>query len=168
MKYLMNVVVAATIAMAGALTPAQAQAPATPTPAAVGYAKEILTLKSANVMYASVVPNIVQKTMQTLLQNNLNYQKDLREVAEVIAKTNAGRLKEIDDGMAKVYAADFTEQELKDLVAFYKSPLGQKLLLLEPRAIAASMGYVNEWAQTFSEEVNGQFRAEMRKRGKEI
>jgi hypothetical protein len=168
MKYLMNVVFAAAIALAGATAAAHAQAPKPPTPAAVGYAKEILALKSANAMYASIVPNIVQKTMQTLVQNNLNYQKDLGEVAEGIAKNMAGRVKEIDDGMAKVYAADFTEQELKDLVTFYKSPLGQKLLTLEPRAIAASMGYVNEWAQTFSEEVNGQFRAEMRKRGKEI
>ena len=35
--------------------------------------------------------------------------------------------------MAAVYANEFSEQELKDLVAFYKSPLGQKLLLAEPK-----------------------------------
>jgi hypothetical protein len=62
----------------------------------------------------------------------------------------------------------FTEQELKDLVTFYKSPLGQKLLTSEPRAIAGSMQYMNGWAQQFAETVNGEFRAEMRKRGKEI
>jgi len=50
---------------------------------------------------------------------------------------------------------------------FYKSPLGQKLLSNEPRAIQFSMSYMNQWAQTFAETVNGQFRAEMRKRGKE-
>jgi len=27
--------------------------------------------------------------------------------------------------MAQLYAAEFTEQELKDLVTFYKSPLGR-------------------------------------------
>jgi len=30
------------------------------------------------------------------------------------------------------------------------------------------MGYVTQWAQQFSEVANGEFRAEMRKRGKEI
>jgi hypothetical protein len=30
------------------------------------------------------------------------------------------------------------------------------------------MSYMNQWAQSFAETVNGQFRAEMRKRGKEI
>jgi hypothetical protein len=30
------------------------------------------------------------------------------------------------------------------------------------------MSYMNQWAQSFAEAVNGEFRAEMRKRGKEI
>ena len=36
----------------------------------------------------------------------------------IVAKTLSGREKEIDDGMAQVYANEFTEQELKDLVTF--------------------------------------------------
>jgi hypothetical protein len=80
----------------------------------------------------------------------------------------AGREKEIGEGMANVYANEFSEQELKDLVTFYKSPLGQKLLATEPRAVQFSIAYMNQWAQAFAETVNGEFRAEMRKRGKEI
>jgi hypothetical protein len=30
------------------------------------------------------------------------------------------------------------------------------------------MSYMNAWAQNFAETVNGEFRAEMRKRGKQI
>jgi hypothetical protein len=119
-------------------------------------------------MYASAVPNLVQQTKDQLLQSNLNYQKDLNEVAVVVAQKLAGREKEIGEGMAKIYANEFTEQELKDLVTFYKSPLGQKLLASEPRAIQFSMSYMNQWAQQFAETVNGEFRAEMRKRGKQI
>ena len=119
-------------------------------------------------MYASAVPNIVQRTKDSILQNNLNYQKDLNEVSVVVAKQMAGKEKEIGEQMAKIYATDFTEQELKELVTFYKSPLGQKLLSQEPKSIQNSMSFMNQWAQTFSEEANGAFRAEMRKRGKEI
>ena len=68
----------------------------------------------------------------------------------------------------QIYCNEFTEKELVDLVAFYKSPLGQKLLPAEPRAIQFSMSYMNGWAQNFAEIVNGEFRAEMRKRGKQI
>jgi uncharacterized protein len=150
--------------------PAQQQAPALKpgSPAAIAAAKEILAMKNAAAMYANAVPNIVERTKDTLLQSNLNYQKDLNEVAVIVAQRLAGREKEIGDGMAQIYANEFTEQELKDLVTFYKSPLGQKLLASEPRAIQFSMSYMNQWAQQFAEIVNGEFRAEMRKRGKNI
>ncbi len=137
-------------------------------PAALAAAKEILTMKNASAMYASAVPNLVEQTKNVLLQNNLNYQKDLNEVAVIVAQKLAGREKEIGDGMASVYTNEFSEQELKDLLTFYKSPLGQKLLTAEPRAIQFSMSYMNSWAQNFAEVVNGEFRAEMRKRNKPI
>ena len=165
------------LALAGAPAGAQQKnAPAAPaatplkpaSPAALAAAKEILTMKNASAMYANAVPNLVQQTKNVLMQSNLNYQKDLNEVAVIVAKNLAGREKEIGEGMAQVYANEFTEQELKDLVNFYKSTLGQKLLASEPRAIQFSMSYMNQWAQQFAETINGQFRAEMKKRGKEI
>lgn len=169
MKILSRVLAAASLAVGLAFAGgALAQQPAQPTPAAIASAKELLTLKHATAMYANAVPGMVERTKTTLLQSNLNYQKDLNEVAVIVAKELAGREKEIGDGMAKIYASQFTEQELKELVTFYKSPLGQKLIAQEPKAIEASMGYMNQWAQQFSEVVNGAFRAEMRKRGKEI
>src|ERR1700758_4365147 len=148
--------------------PAAAPAPKPPWRGAIAAAKELLALKNASGMYQAAVPNIVERTKTTLLQTNLNYQKDLNEVAVIVAQRLAGREQEIGDGMAQIYANEFTEQELKDLVAFYKSPLGAKLLANEPRAIQFSMSYMNQWAQQFAEIVNGEFRAEMRKRGKQI
>jgi uncharacterized protein len=175
MKRLFRILSAAglVLGLALAAVPAGAQQAPAPalkpgSPAAIAAAKEILAMKNAAAMYANAIPNIVQQTKDVLLQNNLNYQKDLNEVAVIVAQGLAGREKEIGEGMAKIYANEFTEQELVALVAFYKSPLGQKLLASEPRAIQFSMSYMNQWAQGFAEVVNGQFRAEMRKRGKEI
>lgn len=177
MKYSAIALLAAGLgfSLAGSGIPVQAQQPAAPqqqlkpaSPAAIAAAKEILTMKNVSAMYANAIPSIVQRTRDSLVQNNLNYQKDLGEVAVAVAQMLSGREKEIGEQMAKIYASDFTEQELVDLVKFYKSPLGQKLLVEEPHAISSSLAYMNQWAQTFAEEVNGHFRAEMRKRGKEI
>jgi uncharacterized protein len=178
MKSFSRIVSAAGLALGLALSAApasaqqkdtQAAAPLKPaTPAALAAAKEILTLKNASAMYAQAVPNLVDQTKNGLVQNNLNYQKDLGEVAVIVAKTLSGREKEIGDGMAQIYANEFSEQELKDLVTFYKSPLGAKLLTSEPRAIQFSMSYMNQWAQQFAATIDGEFRAEMKKRGKPI
>ncbi len=174
MKSVLRMLPAAGLLLGLALSglPATAQQAAPPlkqgSPAAMAAAREILAMKNASAMYANAVPNIVEQTKNELIQQNLNYQKDLNEVAVVVAKEFAGRQKEIGEGMAQIYCNEFTEQELKDLVTFYKSPLGQKLLTNEPRAIQFSMSYMNQWAQNFAETVNAQFRAEMRKRGKQI
>ena len=176
MKSLLRSLPAAALAMALVLivAPAIAQqgppaAPGKPgSPAALAAAKEILTMKSASAMYTNAVPSLVERTKTTLLQSNLNLQKDLNEVAIIVATNLAGREKEIANGMAQIYTNEFSEQELKDLVTFYKSPLGTKLLQSEPRAIQFSMSYMNAWAQQFAEVINGQFRAEMKKRGKDI
>jgi uncharacterized protein len=159
-----------------ATPPAGAQQPAAPqaaplkpvSPSALAAAKDLLAAKNVGQVFANAVPNIVQRTKDAFLASNLNYQKDLNEVAVVVAQTLAGREKEIGEQMAKIYANDFTEQELKDLTTFYKSPLGQKLLSAEPQAIQASMNYMNQWAQAFSEAVASEFRNEMKKRGKPL
>ncbi len=173
MKSLARILSAAGLVLGLALTgaPAGAQQPQIgkePSAAAIAAAKEILAMKHAGDIYVQAVPNIVQQAKDKILQSNLNYQKDLNEVAAIIAQRLAGKQQEIGEGMAKIYASVFTEQELKDLVTFYKTPLGQKLLATEPTAIQTSMAYMNQWAQGFAEVVNGEFRAEMKKRGKTI
>ncbi|MCW5704264.1 MAG: DUF2059 domain-containing protein [Bradyrhizobium sp.] len=169
---------AATLALSGAPAMAQQAAPkkdapaAQPlkkaSPAAMTAARELLAMKNASAMYVAAVPNIVEKTKIALIQSNLNYQKDLGEVAVIVAQKLAGSEKEIGEGMAQVYANEFSEQELKDLVTFYKTPLGQKLLSTEPRAIQFSMSYMNQWALVFADTVNQAFREEMKKRNKPI
>jgi uncharacterized protein len=159
------------LAFAGAATaqqPGQAPALKPGSAACMAGAREILAMKNVAAMYGNAVPGVVQQAKQQLIQSNLNYQKDLDEVAVVVAKEFAGKEKEIGEGMATIYCNEFSDKEIADLVTFYKSPLGQKLLTAEPRAIQGSMNYMNQWAQQFADAVTAQFRAEMRKRGKQI
>jgi len=148
--------------------PALAQSNPNPSPAAIATAKQILADKHIEELYKEAVPSLVERSKLTLLQSNLNYQKDLNEVAIKVAKELAGSEKEIGDQIAKIYASRFSEQELKDIAAWYKSPLGKKVIEQEPEIFAASRGYMDQWAQTFSQKVIDKFRAEMKARGKNI
>ncbi len=167
MKRLVNSILIAGFA-AVMLASAPARAQNTPTATGLGYAKQILELKHVALIYKDAVPNLVERTKITLLQNNLNYQKDLNEVALKVAKDTAGREQEIGEQFAKIYATYFTEQELKDLLAFYTSPLGKKSLEQEPAVFENAQQFMASWAQKFSEELNSKFRSEMKARGKEI
>jgi len=178
MKGRSGILLAAGLALAVAVSamPAAAQQQAAPqaaplkpvSPSAMQAARDLLAVKNVSQVYGSAVPNIVQRAKDAFLANNLSYQKDLNEVAINVARSLAGREKEIGEQMAKIYANDFTEQEMKDLTAFYKSPLGQKVLSTEPKSIQESMNYMSQWAQTFSQTVANEFREEMKKRGKPL
>jgi len=69
------------------------------------------------------------------------------------------------DQMARAYATRFTEQELKDLLVFYKTPLGQKFTREEPNAIEDGLKRAQQWADTFAETVMARMRSEMQKKG---
>jgi len=119
-------------------------------------------------MYDQAVPKLIDQVKDQLVQGNLNYQKDLNEIGAKLAQDLKGRDAEMGDEMARIYATTFTEQELKDMLAFYKSPVGQKMQAQEPKAINASLQYMRDWSQKFGDDVFVKFHDEMKKRGKPI
>jgi hypothetical protein len=75
------------------------------------------------------------------------------------------RFSELTDEVARLYATNFSEQELKDILAFYKSPAGQKLLAQQPKVVDASMKFAQDWANKLSDQVIAKMRDELKKRG---
>jgi len=147
---------------------AQQPAPPKPSPAAMALAKEIMDLKKINAIWSEYVPEIVGVVRNGLISQHMPLQKDVNEVAPAVAQQLAARGQEVRDGIAEIYASAFTEQELKDLVVFYKSPLGQKLITTEPNVVRASIDFRNAWGQKFTDTVVSGFRAELKKRGKDL
>jgi uncharacterized protein len=148
-----------------ALSPAQAQQP---TANALALAKEIILVKGGNIIYDPIVPSVVDQARKLFLQSNPTLSKDLNEVAAKLQAELTPRTAELLNDGARLYASKFTEQELKDVLAFYKSPVGRKVITQEPVILDQSSANVDEWANKLAEEVIAKFRTEMRKRGKEI
>jgi hypothetical protein len=137
-------------------------------PSAIAAAKEILLLKNASAVYKGAVITTITNVRSSLMQSNINLQKDIEEISLKLARDFNGREAEIGEGMAVIYATNFSEQELKDLVTFYKSPLGKKTLEMEPKSIEQSLNWMRNWSEDFAQEVNEKFREEMKKRGKDL
>jgi hypothetical protein len=153
------------LALAVSVGPANAQKPSA---AAIATAKEVLVVKGASALYDPLVPGVIERAKIIFLQTNPMLSKDLNEVAAKLRTELAPRGAEIVNEAATLYAARFTEQELKDALAFYKSPLGRKLTAEEPTILDLSMRNAQTWADRLSDEVIGKMRAEMKKRGHEI
>jgi uncharacterized protein len=144
---------------------AQAQ---TPTAGAVAAARELIQTKGGGAMFEPAVPGVVESTKNSLMPTNPNLTRELNEVAAQLRREYEAKKAEIIYEVAVVYAKHFTEQELKEMVAFYKSPLGQKMLKEEPVALDESFKRAQDWSIDFAEVVMGRFRTEMKKRGHQL
>src|SRR5262247_2087877 len=148
-----------------ALSPAQAQQPSAN---ALALAKEIIIVKGGNAIYEPVVPGVVERARTLFLQSNPMLGKDLNEVAAKLQTELTPRTAELLNDGARLYASKFSEQELKDVLAFYKSPVGRKVIAQEPVILDQSSANIDEWAIKVGNEIVVKFRAEMRRRGHEI
>ncbi len=145
--------------------PARAQQPSA---SSVKMALELIELKGGTRLYQSVVPGVIEQSKNVLLQQNPMLQKDLDATAAALRTFYEPKKAELLTEIARLYAAQFTEQELKEVLAFYKTTAGKKMLTEEPKIIDASMSLAQTWGEKFSEQVMGKFRDEMKKRGHEM
>jgi hypothetical protein len=139
-----------------------------PTPAAIKIAREIIELKDANILFGPMVPGVIERVRSMFMQTSPTLRKDLDDVAANLRKTFAPRTNELLNDVAWVYASRFTEAELKEILTFYRTPTGKKVIAWEPQVFEDAMNGLKSWQEKFAEEVIGRFRADMKKRGHDL
>jgi uncharacterized protein len=160
---------ALTIALGMLATGAFAQAPAPkgppPSAAQIQLARDIIDASGAARAFDGIIPSIMQQAYSAFLQQNPDLQKPLVESINTIRGDFEKRQPEIVGIMATTYASHFTESELNELLAFYRTPTGKKLVTELPKVLEESFARAREWGSKTSDEFIAVLRAEMKKRG---
>jgi hypothetical protein len=136
-----------------------------PSPGTVASARELMEIKGIRSLVEPVVVGVVEQTKGSILQTNPGLSKDLDEVSAQLRTEYQPRIAEITNEVVRLYAQRFTEQELKEAVAFYKSPAGRKIVTEEPKILDETYARLQQWANRLQDEVMARLRAEMKKRG---
>ena len=136
-----------------------------PTPGAIAAAREVVELKGGGQMFDPIIIGVVEQTKVALVQTSPQLARDLDAVSAQLRNELAPRTQELVGEAAKFYAARFSEQELKEIVAFLRTPAGKKMVAQEPLALEDTFQYVQQWSQRIGEDVMNRFRAEMKKKG---
>jgi hypothetical protein len=153
-------VVAAALVISAAAAHAQQ-----PSAASIAVAKQLIATTGATTVFNPLIAGVVEQAKLLFLQQDPGLAPDLNEVAAKIRTDLQPRFSEIADAVAKAYATNFSEQELKDILAFYQTPSGKKFLDTQPKVIDASMAFAQTWANNLSDEVIRKIRDEMKKKG---
>jgi hypothetical protein len=139
-----------------------------PSESAIATARELLEIKGANAMFTPLVAGVVEVTKNSLLATNPMLGKELNDVAARLKVEFTPRQVEIINEIAVLFARRFTEQEMKEIIAFFKSSAGKKYLVNEPVTMQEGMSRAETWSTRLSEQVMARFRAEMKTKGHDL
>jgi len=128
---------AAPAAPAAVLAP---KAGPTPTASHLKVAKELLDIVH--------VDRTTKQTLDVLLRMQLQQNPKLQPYEGVLRSFLQKYMSwdSLQDDYARFYAEALTEQELKQIIAFYKTPVGKKLVADEPRVLEDGMKAAQNWA----------------------
>lgn len=96
--------------------------------------------------FDNILMNAATQIKSDLIGSNPNMQSEISDMVDERAIALAPRRGDLENEVARTYAKLFTEQELKEIAAFYGSPTGQKLLKQGPVASREMMAAADVWS----------------------
>lgn len=94
--------------------------------------------------------------------------QDLEQVVTLIRPEVEKKKDEMIESTARIFTTRMTEAELKEVAAFYKSPVGQKYVQVQPGVLDDVVRDMAIWTQRTSEFIMSRAREEMSKRGHQL
>lgn len=105
-------------------------------------------------IYAQVDQLFEQRFMQTQAPESKKAQLETYQAKAKASLDKAVAWDKLKPEMVKLYTTNFSEQELKDLIAFYQSPLGKKVQDTMPRVTQQSAQLAQSKLEAAVPEVN--------------
>ncbi len=111
-------------------------------------AREMLRLTEADKMFNGVLPVLLKQQLQKVKELHSAISPEALQRFEVlfVAEAEKGIQKVMDD-VAVIYAETLSEEELGEISAFYKSPVGRKMIEIKPEMAQKAMKIGIAWGQ---------------------
>jgi hypothetical protein len=144
---------------------APASTPAAPSAAALGYAATILNDVGMKPSLDRVVPAMLGQLQREVLATRPELKDPLDAALKTVLPEFVQSEQAVLDDAAKVLAGEMTEPELKDVAAFYESPLGKKFIAAQGVVANHVAGVAGPWRQRLSTDILARVHEEMKKSG---
>jgi hypothetical protein len=149
------------------LVPGMASAQA-PSPEALVIARELVATSRAAENAKLILPSIVQLIKPAIVQGRPQVEKDFDAFTPLLLESFKGRMDELIEEIVVVYTTNFTVAEMKDIIAIYHGPAGQKLLAKGPTIAQQSMAAGQRLGAQIGRELQSRIIEELKKKGHNI
>jgi hypothetical protein len=136
-----------------------------PDKARLAAAKQMMEMAGSAAQFDQVMPLMSQQMSQAFKNLAPGSATEIDDVFRQLVPRFVARKGELLDQIAALYATEMTLDELNAIVAFYKSPAGEKFSSVQPKILRESMALGQRWGQRIGAEFAEEARRELKKRG---
>jgi hypothetical protein len=142
--------------------PAQAQSPS---PGSLAAAKELLNTINFPDQFKALMPIMLKNLKPAIVQGRADVDRDYEAMMPGLLDAFQSRIGELSDAAAAIYASNFSADELRTVIAFYKTPAGQKFLQKQPIILQQTMAAGQQFGQSVAADMKKRVIEELRKKG---
>jgi hypothetical protein len=128
-------------------------------------ARKYIDLINTSNLFRGVVLKTAIGSFKALTVGHADIEKDISDAVDRTIKSYTGDEAELLDQIARVYATVFTLEELQQIVAFYESPVGQKLAKAAPELANTTSDVLKVYENNLSAEFVRRVRADLKEKG---
>lgn len=140
----------------------------TPPSDAMTAARSLVTTMRLADQYKVLLPAILLSLKPALTQDRPEIERDYDAMMPMIADAFAPYYTSMVDGIAAIYATNFTAAELRDIEAFYRQPTGQKMLEKMPVISQQALAVGQEIGRKAAEDLKARLTEALRQKGHKL
>ena len=140
----------------------------TPSPEAMAAARELVTTLKLSDQYKALLPVILLGLKPALTQDRPEIERDYETMLPAVADAYAPFYDAMVDSIATVYANTFSVDELRQLEAFYRQPVGQKFLEKSPALRQQSVQIGQDTGRKATEDLRARLTELLRQKGHKL
>lgn len=144
---------------------ASAQAPS---PEAMTAARSLVTTMKLPDQYKPLLPGILLGLRRELTQDRPEIERDYDSMKPTIEASFTPYYTAMLDGVAAVYAGNFTVAEMKDMELFFKQPAGQKYLAKASAVTQQTNQVTQEASRKAAEDLRARLTQALREKGHKL
>lgn len=140
----------------------------TPSPEAMTAARSLVTTMKLADQYRALLPGILLGLRRTVTQDRPEIERDFDAMTATIVDTFSPYYNRMLDDAATIYASNFTVDELHQIEAFYRQPVGQKLLEKSPAITQQSLQISQDVSRKAAEALRARLTEALRQKGHKL
>jgi uncharacterized protein len=118
--------------------------------------------------YKALLPAILLGLKPALTQDRPEIERDYETMMPMVADAFEPYYTSMVDGIAAIYATNFTAAELRDIEAFYRQPTGQKMLEKMPVISQQALAVGQEIGRKAADDLKARLTEALRQKGHKL